>query len=203
MDQATELRALVRQKPRHRAAGDARPRRIVVFGGKGGVGATTIAVNLAWPWQEKAGDACSATRRAATFRLQLRLEPRHSLADVLAGNCSVEDIIYPALPECRSCPAGMTLIQLARRGRTCLEPGADATGQPRAAAGSRRDRRGQPARRAGAAVLAGGRSHIAGQHDGNSRDYGRLCVNKMLDDPARSASIAPAAEPFAKRCGCR
>ena len=47
MDQATDLRALVRQFGTAHAPAAVRPRRIVVFGGKGGVGTTTIAVNLA------------------------------------------------------------------------------------------------------------------------------------------------------------
>ena len=47
-DQAKELRQLVRQHARHDTDdGNPRPRRVVVTSGKGGVGTTTVAVNLA------------------------------------------------------------------------------------------------------------------------------------------------------------
>ncbi|HEX5444245.1 MAG TPA: P-loop NTPase [Pirellulales bacterium] len=47
LDQAERLRSLMRAESRPAAPGAARPQLVVVAGGKGGVGTTTLAVNLA------------------------------------------------------------------------------------------------------------------------------------------------------------
>jgi flagellar biosynthesis protein FlhG len=103
MDQATELRALVREVASSRATRQARARRIAVFGGKGGVGVTTIAVNLGVALARDGRRCLLCDAAGGDVALQLRLEPRRTLADVLAGNCGVEKIITPG-------PAGLQIV---------------------------------------------------------------------------------------------
>jgi flagellar biosynthesis protein FlhG len=103
MDQATELRALAREVASSRAPSDARARRIVVFGGKGGVGATTIAANLSVALAREGRRCLLCDAAGGDIALQLRLEPRRTLADVLAGNCGVEETILPG-------PAGVQIV---------------------------------------------------------------------------------------------
>lgn len=107
MDQATELRVLVRNAAPRRAPSGARGSRLVVFGGKGGVGATTIAVNIAAALAQH-GERCLLCDAAGgDVALQLRLDPRHTVSDVLAGNRRVEEAIVPG-------PAGMQVLPSAR-----------------------------------------------------------------------------------------
>jgi flagellar biosynthesis protein FlhG len=93
------------------AATDAPPRPVkvvAVTGGKGGVGKTSVSVNL--------GIALAARRREvllldADFGLAnadvlLGLAPRRTLADVLAGDCTLQDIIVPG-------PRGLRLVPAA------------------------------------------------------------------------------------------
>ena len=98
MDQANDLRALVRQVASSRAPLAVRPRRIVVFGSKGGVGATTIAVNLSAALAQH-GERCLLCDAAGgDAALQLRLEPRHTLAEVLKGIGLRKRRSFPARP---------------------------------------------------------------------------------------------------------
>jgi flagellar biosynthesis protein FlhG len=87
----------------------ARPVKVIaVAGGKGGVGKTSVAVNL--------GIALAARRLEvllldADFGLAnadvlLGLTPRRSLADVLAGACRLQDVILPG-------PRGLQLVPAA------------------------------------------------------------------------------------------
>ncbi len=135
--------------------------------------------------------------------MQLRLEPRYSLADVLAGNCGVEDIIVPGPPGVQVLPGGHELTNSLDKAEHAWNrvlaqlPGL--TLRPEVVvidAGNRPER-------AGAAVLAGGRSRAAGQYDGNGRDYERLRVNKTAQRSGQIGVDHTAAEPFAKRYGCR
>src|SRR5271166_291683 len=92
-DQATELRALVRQVATAHAPVAARPRRIVVFGGKGGVGTTTIAVNLAVALAQQAEGSLLCDAAGGDATVQCRLEPRGTLADVLAGTRTLTQVM--------------------------------------------------------------------------------------------------------------
>jgi flagellar biosynthesis protein FlhG len=103
MDQATELRALVREVASSRAPSESRTRRIVVFGGKGGVGATTIAINLSAAIAREGQKCLLCDAAGGDIALQLRLEPRHTLADVLAGHCGVTETVLPG-------PAGVQIV---------------------------------------------------------------------------------------------
>jgi flagellar biosynthesis protein FlhG len=103
MDQATDLRALVRQVASSRAPSAARPRRIAVFGGKGGVGATTIALNLSVALAQQGTRCLLCDAAGGDASVQLGLEPRYTLADALAGNRSVQEVVV-------SGPAGVQIL---------------------------------------------------------------------------------------------
>jgi flagellar biosynthesis protein FlhG len=111
MDQATELRALVREAATLPSCGvgvtprDSRTaaRRIVVFGGKGGVGATTIAVNLSVALARDGQRCLLCDAAGGDVALQLRLDPRYTFAEALAGNRGMEEIIL-------SGPGGVQII---------------------------------------------------------------------------------------------
>jgi flagellar biosynthesis protein FlhG len=108
-DQATDLRALVRNVATAHDHGymapavAARPRRIVVFGGKGGVGTTTIAVNLAVALAQQAQRSLLCDAAGGDVALQCRLEPRHTLADALAGTRTLAQVLQPG-------PAGVQIV---------------------------------------------------------------------------------------------
>ena len=122
-DQATDLRALVRQvATQHCACGDpaAADRGFRRQGGRGhddhrgepggGPGAAGRAT------------ACSCDAAGGDVALQCRLEPRHTLADVLAGKRTLAQVLH-AGPGRRADPARHAGIgPLARDGGTCLEP---------------------------------------------------------------------------------
>ncbi len=103
MDQATDLRALVRHAATAHAPVAARPRRIVVFGGKGGVGTTTIAVNLAVALAQQAERVVLCDAAGGDVALHCRLEPRHTLADALAGTRSLAQVVHEG-------PAGVQIV---------------------------------------------------------------------------------------------
>ncbi|MGA2253897.1 MAG: AAA family ATPase [Thermoguttaceae bacterium] len=102
-DQATDLRALVRQVATGHAPVAIRPRRIVVFGGKGGVGTTTVAVNLAVALAQQAQCSLVCDVAGGDVALQCRLEPRYTLADALAGNRTLGQVL-------QSGPAGVQIL---------------------------------------------------------------------------------------------
>lgn len=97
-DQASELRQLVRQQARL-AAGqpDRHPGLVVALGGKGGVGTTTLAVNLAVALAAQGHRAvlADADLGGGDASLLCRLEHRYSVADVLAGRRTVREVLQP------------------------------------------------------------------------------------------------------------
>jgi flagellar biosynthesis protein FlhG len=105
-DQANDLRKLVQHYAvPARPQPAARPGLLVVAGGKGGVGTTTIAVNLAVALGQRGTRTllidAAPSGDVATL---CRIEPRHTLAEVLAGRRSVEETIQPGPEKIRVLP---------------------------------------------------------------------------------------------------
>jgi flagellar biosynthesis protein FlhG len=92
-DQATDLRELVRRSASVHAPNARETRRIIVFGAKGGVGTTTIAMNLAVALAQHGRQALVWDMAGGDAALQCHLEPRHSLEDVLAGKRTLAEVL--------------------------------------------------------------------------------------------------------------
>ncbi len=95
-DQADRLRSLALQSKRIGGSPSAmQPRMFAISGGKGGVGATTISVNLAvaLAQQGKRVVLADVNVDSADATLMCGLKPRGSVADVFSGRSSVHEIL--------------------------------------------------------------------------------------------------------------
>lgn len=100
MDQATELRQLMRRDAAHlrpAAPGDA-PHVVAVASGKGGVGTTTVAVNLAAALvrQGRRVVLVDADLDGANLVGHCQLEPEYTIADVLRGARDIHEVLCRA-----------------------------------------------------------------------------------------------------------
>ncbi len=162
----------------------------MVFGGKGGVGATSVAVNLSVALAREGRRCLLCDAAGGDVSLQLRLEPRHTLADVLAGNCGLDETALPG-------PGGVQIVPGAHEMSTSSDLTEHAwkrvLGQlPGVAlrpevividAGNRPDAMARQCWRAADRVLLVSTTETAAIMNA----YASI---KLLNDPARSASIA-------------
>lgn len=106
-DQADKLRAMMETaRPDARESGAALPM-VVVSGARAGVGATTVALNLAAVLADRGERVllvdAAQQRTESTDSPMARGKVEHCLGDVLAGKCSVRDAIAPG-------PAGIQML---------------------------------------------------------------------------------------------
>ncbi|HYW81068.1 MAG TPA: AAA family ATPase [Thermoguttaceae bacterium] len=96
-DQANHLRQLVRDCATQLPTAKSRPSLAVVSSGKGGVGTTTVAVNLAVEMAQKGlrTTLVDADPNAGDVAALCRLEDRYTVADVLSGRRTVREVIQP------------------------------------------------------------------------------------------------------------
>ena len=88
---------------------------IAVTGGKGGVGKTSVSVNLATALASRGKQVLllDGDLGLANVDVFLGLTPRLTVADVLAGNCTLEDVIVEAPQGFKVVPAASGIAQLA------------------------------------------------------------------------------------------
>ena len=103
-DQAAELRNLVRRASRSPVAGPA-PILLAVAGGKGGVGATTLALNLALATAELGSRVLLADMNVCRADLAplCGIPEQTSVADVLSARLDVHEALQPG-------PAGLQIL---------------------------------------------------------------------------------------------
>jgi flagellar biosynthesis protein FlhG len=97
LDQANDLRLLVRQTLPRWAPLAPRPKLVVVAAGKGGVGTTTLAVNLAVTLAQQQGRTVlvDADPHAPDAAVLCRLADRATVADVLDSRRTVPEALQP------------------------------------------------------------------------------------------------------------
>lgn len=91
-------------------------RTIAVAGGKGGVGKTTIAVNLAMALCMAGRDVMllDADMGVANVDVQLGLNPTRHVGHLLEGSCSLQDLVIPAQYGLKVVPGGSGVRRLAK-----------------------------------------------------------------------------------------
>src|SRR4051812_35900290 len=93
---------------------------IAVTGGKGGVGKTSVAINLATTLSAigKRVMLLDGDLGLANVDVLLGLSPRHTLAQVIDGSCSLEEIIVEAPQGFQVVPAASGIANMANLGAT-------------------------------------------------------------------------------------
>ncbi|MFH1918799.1 MAG: AAA family ATPase [Planctomycetota bacterium] len=123
-DQANDLRELVRQGAAQEPSAPAsRPKLLVLTGGKGGVGTTTVAVNLAAELARSGRrtvlvDADPLGGDAATLA---GIEERYTLADVLEARRTVSEALQPGPGGLRVLPAAWALGSVSETSAAALQ----------------------------------------------------------------------------------
>lgn len=109
----------LRKTSRRGAGAVARPVRVIgVTGGKGGVGKTSIAINLATALtrMNRRVLLLDGDLGLANVDVLLGMAPHHNLAHVISGERQLEEIVVEAPPGFRVVPAGSGLERLATLG---------------------------------------------------------------------------------------
>lgn len=106
-DQASSLRGIAEEQRllAHAHSGPRRCRAITVTGGKGGVGKTAVAVNLALAFQTMGRRSLlfDADISLANADVMLHLSPHSGLPQVLRGECSIHEAVVEG-------PLGLSLL---------------------------------------------------------------------------------------------
>ncbi len=105
-DQANQLRALVRESAQSNLhSGFPLPRKLVVSGGKGGVGSTTVALNVAVALAQQGRRIVlvDGDMQRADIASLCRLEVRDTINDVLAARRTVHEVLQRG-------PAGIQVL---------------------------------------------------------------------------------------------
>jgi flagellar biosynthesis protein FlhG len=115
-DQAQQLRRLVRRKPAvERPRNQSAPRLIAVTAGKGGVGATTLAVNLAVALSASGRQVVlvDADFNRPDVGVLCRLDETYTLADVLAGRHDIHEVLERGPAGLQVLPGGWSIDEMA------------------------------------------------------------------------------------------
>ncbi len=105
-DQATRMREIVQQN--RRAARLHRPRLLAVTSGKGGVGKSTVSLNVAVTLSEADREVLlvDADTNLGSLDVMLGLAPRFRLGDLLRRRVPLQQVLVTAGPGLRLLPAG-------------------------------------------------------------------------------------------------
>ncbi|WP_026279829.1 MinD/ParA family protein [Thioalkalivibrio sp. ALJ16] len=97
------------------SAGRARPRVLTVASGKGGVGKSSIAVNLGITLARRGRRVCilDGDTGLANVNILLGLRPARGLAEVLAGECGIEEVLLEGPHGLRIIPGASGLREYA------------------------------------------------------------------------------------------
>lgn len=122
-DQAAELRAKLASLPSRTEKASGRPHVIAIASGKGGVGKSHVAINLAYHLSRLGKKALllDADFGLGNTDILLGVHAERNLSDVVAGRCHVRDIAISLSEKMTILPAGSAKYSLANANSLILE----------------------------------------------------------------------------------